>query len=128
MQVFEEQYQSMWLYENFDDIDLKINKALFRSKKSIMTANRSELLEKLNVNAAGQIAIKADVIAEREFLNTLVDQDLSGVLYSEESGVKKFGNPEEHPDTSIILLLDPLDGSQNFVKGLPFGCISVAYG
>jgi myo-inositol-1(or 4)-monophosphatase len=93
-----------------------------------MLSPRENLIKEANQNAAGQQAIVADVVAEREFVQTLISQNLHGVLYSEESGVEQFGNPTENDDSSIILMLDPLDGSQNFLKGISFGCISVAYG
>ncbi|MHA2170657.1 MAG: inositol monophosphatase family protein [Candidatus Kariarchaeaceae archaeon] len=105
-----------------------MNKALHKARSEIMFSPREKLLKEANQNAAGQQAIVADVVAEREFLQTLINQNLHGVLYSEESGVKLFGNPTENDDNSIILMLDPLDGSQNFLKGITFGCISVAYG
>ncbi len=77
-------------------------------------------------NAAGQKQIKADVIAEEVFFTQISGFGLNGVLYSEESGKKTFGNPDA--DDAIILLLDPLDGSKNFQNGKPFGCISLAFG
>ncbi|MHA2503960.1 MAG: inositol monophosphatase family protein, partial [Candidatus Kariarchaeaceae archaeon] len=118
----------MWLYESLTEIDMKINKALQKAKRSIMGSDTIELRGKASINAAGQLAIKADVQAEGSFLKTLIDEGLSGTLYSEESGVLSFGNPREGDEKSVILLLDPLDGSQNYLKGIPFGCISVAYG
>ena len=121
----------MHLYESVNETDLKVNKALHKAKRSIMNFNavRSpELRDKVQINAAGQEAIAADILSETIFLKTLIDEGLSGTLYSEESGVKAFGDPEVGDDQSIILLLDPLDGSANYMKGIPFGCISVAYG
>lgn len=128
MQSVKEECLQLWLYDSIDSIDLKVNKALLKAKQSIMKNNRTNLLNKAKINAAGQEAIVADLLAESEFLKSLEGQNLNGVLYSEESGVQRFGSPELKTDTSIILLLDPLDGSQNYLKGLPFGCISVAYG
>lgn len=117
----------MWLYEETTEVDLRINKALNRAKKSIMDESRDDLFDKGRINAAGQIAIRADIVAENAFLQSLVHDGMSGILYSEESGVKKFGDNFEGDD-AIILLLDPLDGSNNYLKKLPIGCISVAYG
>ncbi len=126
--LFEEKIERMWLYESVDNIDLKVNKALHKAKIAIMDQNRSDLSQKSSINAAGQQAINADEIAEKEFLEVMIDQNINGVLYSEESGVIRFGDPEEDSENSIMFLIDPLDGSQNYLRGLPFGCISVAYG
>ena len=115
----------MWIHQETNEVDLKINKALNRAKKSIMYGSRDDLFEKGMINAAGQRAIRADIEADNAFLNSLVSDGLSGTLYSEESGVKNFGTITED---AIILLLDPLDGSNNYIKKLPIGCISVAYG
>lgn len=127
MQVFQEQ-TSMWLYESVTEIDLKINKALHKAKRSIMEYNNQGLKEKANINAAGQQAIGADVRSEQIFFKTLINEGLSGTMYSEESGVKSFGEPSEDDPFSIVCIIDPLDGSANYLKGVPFGCISLGYG
>ena len=118
----------MWLHESIDEVDLKVNKAIIKAKRSITKSSHQDLTVKSYINAAGQEAIAADLLSEKIFLKTLVDEGFSGTLYSEESGIKYFGDPEEGDPASIILLLDPLDGSQNYVKSIPIGCISVAYG
>ncbi|MCE7737691.1 MAG: hypothetical protein GPJ54_22560 [Candidatus Heimdallarchaeota archaeon] len=118
----------MWLFETFDEIDLKIHKAMIRAKREITNTNNNDMRHKVTKNAAGQISIKADLISEKAFLKTLESQSLNGVLYSEESGTIKFGDPKEDDEDSLNIMLDPLDGSQNYVKGLPIGCISVGYG
>ncbi len=117
----------MWLYSATDDIYLKVNTAMQRAKKAIMT-DRTKLKKKLSLNAAGQYAIRADLLSEEVFINTLIHEGISGTLYSEESGVKTFGEPSEDDSYSLNILIDPLDGSHNYIKGIPFGCISVAYG
>lgn len=121
---------SMWLYPVTDSIDLKINKALIRAKRSIVEGNKikDSMTGKVDMNAAGQMAIRADIISEKIFLDTIADEGLSGVLYSEESGVTEFGDPNASDENKLIIMLDPLDGSKNYGKGWPIGCISVAYG
>lgn len=118
----------MWLFDSNDEIDVKVNRAIHNAKRAIVRSNLEDLKKATIINASGQQAIKADIVAETAFLESLIQQRLSGVLYSEESGVKPFGNPKVGDKESVVLLLDPLDGSQNFIKGLPIGCISVAYG
>lgn len=117
----------MWLYIETTTVDLKVNRALNKAKQSIIGPNKKELVRNDKINASGQMAIRADITAENTFVETLIFEGLEGILYSEESGVREFGeNPRS--ESAIILLLDPLDGSQNYQKGLPIGCISVAYG
>ncbi|OLS28537.1 MAG: Inositol-1-monophosphatase [Candidatus Heimdallarchaeota archaeon LC_2] len=118
----------MWLNESFIETDLKINKAMIRAKREITERVTQNMRSKSTINAAGQTSIDADLISEKIFLNTLINEKLHGVLYSEESGVLEFGHPSENKENSIVLMLDPLDGSQNYVKGLPIGCMSVGYG
>lgn len=118
----------MLLNESFDETDLKVNKAMIRAKREITERSTHSMRSKSTINAAGQTSINADLISEKIFLKTLISENLHGVLYSEESGVLEFGQPKENRKHSIILMLDPLDGSQNYIKGLPIGCMSVGYG
>ncbi|MCY3413787.1 MAG: hypothetical protein INQ03_19240 [Candidatus Heimdallarchaeota archaeon] len=117
----------MWLYIETEQVDLKINKALNKAKQAIMGNNNRLMRKKEYINVSGQMAIRADIESETTFIKTLELEGLSGVLFSEESGEKHFGKGVDAED-AIVLLLDPLDGSQNYMKGLPIGCISVAYG
>jgi fructose-1,6-bisphosphatase/inositol monophosphatase family enzyme len=107
---------------------MKIHKAMVQAKREITSNSNSDMRHHSTKNAAGQISIKADLISEKIFLKTLNNEGLSGILYSEESGTIKFGKPDENDEHSLIIMLDPLDGSQNYVKGLPIGAISVGYG
>ncbi|RMG19969.1 MAG: hypothetical protein D6732_29280 [Methanobacteriota archaeon] len=79
-----------------------------------------------STNAAGQKQIRADVVAEEVFFQHLLAFGLNGTLYSEESGIRIFGDPDA--EDALILLLDPLDGSKNYQKGKKVGCISLAFG
>ncbi|MDH5401111.1 MAG: hypothetical protein OEZ01_00200 [Candidatus Heimdallarchaeota archaeon] len=118
----------MWLNHPVERIDLKINKALIKAKNAISRYQFNTLNKAVGVNAAGQIAIEADIVSEDNFIRTLISEQVNGVLYSEESGVKEIGNPSEDKESSFIFLLDPLDGSHNYKNRVPIGCISLAYG
>ena len=63
-----------------------------------------------------------DLAAEKAVVDTLGAHDVSFTLISEESGVQKFGAT---PD-SCFVTADPIDGSSNFMRGLPFYCCSIA--
>lgn len=58
-----------------------------------------------------------DVVADRAAVEVLVGHGL-GVL-SEESGL-------HHPDREVVVVLDPVDGSTNASRGIPWWCTSLA--
>ena len=111
-----------------EGIDEAILKASLRVKEVIMNPVINAKLREDEgiINAAGQKAIHADIIAEKVFIKIISELGVSGVLYSEESGKIEFGDPNS--EKQVVILLDPLDGSKNFKNGFPVGCISVAYG
>jgi myo-inositol-1(or 4)-monophosphatase len=76
----------------------------------------------LGVGAGGDIMKPMDLAAEKAIIDTLNQHGISFTLVSEESGIKKFGtSPEE-----CFITVDPVDGSTNFMHGLPFYACSVA--
>ena len=73
----------------------------------------------LGIGASGDVTLLADRKAEDAVLKVLLRSEGLRVL-SEEAG--SVGDPG-CLDTAVV---DPLDGSSNFSKGLPFYCCSVA--
>lgn len=73
----------------------------------------------VGTGASGDKTLLADKRAEEELFRALSRVEGMRVL-SEEAGSK--GDPE----ASILAVLDPLDGSSNFERGIPFYCTSVA--
>jgi myo-inositol-1(or 4)-monophosphatase len=72
--------------------------------------------------AGGDIKKKIDLVSETALIDTLYANKASCMLISEESGAKKIGaEPSEY-----ILVADPLDGTTNALRGLPFMAISLA--
>jgi len=63
-----------------------------------------------------------DLAAEKAIVDTLTRNGVSFTLVSEESGVKKFGAAAD----ACFVTIDPVDGSTNFMHGLPFYACSVA--
>ncbi len=105
----------------------KLIVAMQQAKNALIFPASSSLQEVIpSTNAAGQVQIRADVVAEEVFFQSLLDFGLNGTLYSEESGIRVFGDPDA--DDALNLLLDPLDGSKNYQKGKRVGCISLAFG
>ncbi len=76
----------------------------------------------LGIGAGGDAVKPMDLAAETAIVETLKKHDVSFTLISEESGVKKFGVSAEE----CFVTVDPIDGSTNFMHGLPFYACSIA--
>jgi myo-inositol-1(or 4)-monophosphatase len=76
----------------------------------------------LGIGAGGDIMKPMDLAAETAIIDALKLHKASFTLISEESGVKEFG---ETPEICFVTI-DPIDGSTNFMHGLPFYCCSIA--
>jgi myo-inositol-1(or 4)-monophosphatase len=63
-----------------------------------------------------------DAAAEEAIVARLAGSGESFTLVSEELGVKRFGED----DTEVRLVLDPIDGSLNAKRGIPFFSLSLA--
>src|SRR4030065_1831947 len=101
---------------------------LFRCKDNVRTHIRpllktlKEPQPDLGVGAGGDQMKLVDLAAEKAIIEVLLDHDLSFTLISEESGIKEFGNK---PSTNYVTV-DPIDGTTNLIRGLPFYCSSIA--
>jgi myo-inositol-1(or 4)-monophosphatase len=76
----------------------------------------------LGRGAGGDFMKPSDLAAEAAIVETLQKHGVSFTLVSEESGVKEYGaNPK-----GCYVCVDPIDGTTNLVRGLPFYCSSIA--
>lgn len=82
-------------------------------------ARKGEGGNSVGVGASGDRTLLADKVAEDELMEALLSVTGTRVL-SEEAGFR--GDPEG----STLAVVDPLDGSSNFARGIPFYCTSVA--
>jgi myo-inositol-1(or 4)-monophosphatase len=73
----------------------------------------------VGIGASGDKTLLADKKAEEELMKALDRVDGIRIL-SEEAG--ESGDP----DSSVVAVIDPLDGSANFEREIPFYCTSVA--
>jgi len=74
------------------------------------------------IGAGGDLIKKVDLEAETAIVNTLKKAKVSCTIISEETGTIKIGKtPEEN-----YVILDPIDGSTNFTRGIPFYATSIA--
>ena len=76
----------------------------------------------LGTGAGGDAMKPVDLAAETAIVGTLKEHGVSFTLISEESGVRKIGAEAE----SCFVTVDPIDGSTNFMHGLPFYACSIA--
>ena len=82
-------------------------------------ARRGEGGEPVGIGASGDRTLLADKAAEDELMKALLKAKGTKVL-SEEAGFRG------DPDGRTLAVVDPLDGSSNFRRGIPFYCTSVA--
>jgi len=82
----------------------------------------SEPQPDLGRGAGGDPMKPVDLAAEKAIVEILQEYGVSFTLISEESGVKEFG---ETPKQCYVTV-DPIDGTTNLVRGLPFYASSIA--
>ncbi len=73
-------------------------------------------------NAKGDTQQRFDVVADAIIRRAVTESVDSGILLSEESGEVRFG--EDPPLYRFIV--DPVDGSDNWRRGLPLSAVSIA--
>ncbi len=77
--------------------------------------------------AGGDISLQIDLIAENSIINYLEKNNVDILLISEEIGEKFIGNKERAIKNQNVLIVDPVDGSNNAVRGIPYCSVSIAY-
>ena len=73
-------------------------------------------------NAKGDTQQRFDVVADAIIRRALTESVHNGILLSEESGEVRFGT---NPPT-YRFIVDPVDGSDNWGRGLPLSAVSIA--
>lgn len=76
----------------------------------------------LGIGAGGDQTKLVDLAAEKAIIEVFLQHSLSFTLISEESGIKQYGDQAKE----CYVTIDPIDGTTNFVRGLPFYCSSIA--
>jgi myo-inositol-1(or 4)-monophosphatase len=76
----------------------------------------------LGRGAGGDQMKLVDLAAEKAIVEVMLQHDVSFTLISEESGIKEFGSHAKE----CFVTTDPIDGTTNLVRGLPFYCSSIA--
>ena len=83
--------------------------------------------EKLQRGAGGDISRYIDVLAENTIIDLLENANLNVLLISEEVGEKYIGDKDQAKKTQQKIIVDPIDGSNNAIRGVPYCSVSIAY-
>jgi myo-inositol-1(or 4)-monophosphatase len=101
---------------------------LFECKENVKSSIKPHLSSlkdpqpDLGMGAGGDKMKLVDLAAEKAIVEVMLKHGISFTLISEESGIKQFGStPEEY-----FVTADPIDGTTNLTRGLPFYCSSIA--
>jgi len=86
-----------------------------------------EAAKKFKRGAGGDISMNIDIVAENAIIETLEETNVDMLLISEEVGEKFIGDKEKAKENQSVLIVDPIDGSNNAVRGLPYCSVSIAY-
>lgn len=102
---------------------------LFIMKRAVMKSANSIVrdfgeLERLQVSRKGvcNFITSADIRAEEQIIHELKKSGLDYNILSEESGFIK----SEKKNCEYTWVIDPIDGTNNFRRGIPYFCISIA--
>jgi myo-inositol-1(or 4)-monophosphatase len=86
-----------------------------------------EAAKKTKRGAGGDISMNIDIVAENAIIETLELASVNLLLISEEVGERFIGDKEKAKKNQSTLIVDPLDGSNNAVRGVPYCSVSIAY-
>ncbi|MCK4371399.1 MAG: fructose 1,6-bisphosphatase [Candidatus Lokiarchaeota archaeon] len=111
------------------ELDIKFLKQLAINVYEVVNPllGTKEAAKRLKRGAGGDISMEIDIIAENAIVDTLEKANVNLLLISEEIGEKYIGNVEKAKLNQNVLIVDPLDGSNNAVRGVPYCSVSIAY-
>ncbi|MFW9825027.1 MAG: inositol monophosphatase family protein [Candidatus Thorarchaeota archaeon] len=86
-----------------------------------------EAKKRVKKGAGGDLSMNIDIVAENAIIEYLDKANVDLLLVSEEIGEIYLGNEEQAKESKSILIVDPLDGSNNAARGVPYCSVSLAY-
>ena len=105
--------------EDFDTFTKTAIKAALVASRILKEGQEKELFIQ-DKEGAGNVVTESDIRAETEIIRIILSQFPHHGILAEET--KSSGIP----DNEYIWIIDPLDGSKNYSKGLPIYSISIA--
>ena len=101
-----------------------LNIAVKAARTAGAIINRASLdidLVKINTKAPNDFVTEVDHAAEAAIIETLLGAYPGHGILAEESG-----SSHGAPDSEFVWIIDPLDGTTNFIHGFPVYCVSIA--
>lgn len=93
-----------------------------RVKAAVTSLVNTAIAQKTyGIGAGGDPKKHIDLQAEKALIEVLTEHNLSFTLISEETGIKHCGSKPTYYVTT-----DPIDGTTNTLRGIPFACTSIA--
>ncbi len=83
--------------------------------------------EEIKKGAGGDISLHIDLVAENTIIESLKKSGSDILLISEEIGEVYIGNKNKINKNHYKLIVDPVDGSLNSMRGIPYCCCSIAF-
>jgi fructose-1,6-bisphosphatase/inositol monophosphatase family enzyme len=108
-------------YLELDSLLYAVNQA----QKAILQCLKSKEAKIIVKEKGSDLTRRVDLIAEEKIEESLENEGVQAYLISEETPIKKIG---EKLKPELIIVIDPLDGTRNFVNSIPFYSISIAVG
>ena len=102
-----------------------INTAVKAARRAAAIINRASFdVDQLKVTAKNQndFVTEVDQAAERAIIDVLKQAYPDHAILAEESGA----SANLHDDNENVWIIDPLDGTTNFIHGFPQYCVSIA--
>jgi fructose-1,6-bisphosphatase/inositol monophosphatase family enzyme len=107
--------------EKIKHLAYKVVEKISRAVKKESKNNFYKLGKTIGVGADGTPTSYIDKVAEDAALNILEKSEIKVNLLSEEKGFVDFGG-------TYVFVLDPVDGTRNAYRGIPFYSVSLAIG
>jgi myo-inositol-1(or 4)-monophosphatase len=98
--------------------NIKIAKNAAKKAGKVLS-NKKDSLNQSIFSSDKDIKLKADIVAEN-IIKSILEKESSFPILAEESGKSK-----EHLDETFWVV-DPLDGTANYARGIPLCCVSIA--
>lgn len=97
-----------------------------RALAAVGELERDRWADDAGLGADGTQTAAVDAAAEGALLAYLTDALPGATICSEEAGVVGGGAGARGPGSGVLLIVDPLDGTNNVLAGLPYWAISIA--
>lgn len=99
-------------------LNIAINAA--RQAGDIMLRHLDQLEHiKVTVKQGSEVFSEVDIKAEQAIINTILKAYPDHGILAEESGT-------QNTEAEVVWIIDPIDGTTNYLHGYPFFCVSIA--